>query len=167
MGIGLQILCAVGGIAAVVVVIALIIRLMMSFVLTRFLCLGFSIASIVMAFPLSKMYENDWLRPDGEALPLLIAASVCTVLAWICFIGPHVFDVEWDGEFDIAVGFFGQLDIEPSETSMFFLNLFISAPVTLVVNFLLAPQFPWMFFLLPIATIVICIVGFMIALKNA
>lgn len=167
MSIGLQILCAVGGIAAVVVVIALIIRLMMSFVLTRFLCLGFSIASIVMAFPLSKMYENDWLRPDGEALPLLIATSACTVLAWICFIGPHVFDVEWDGEFDIAVGFFGQIDIEPSETSMFFLNLFISAPVTLVVNFLLAPQFPWMFFLLPIATIVICIVGFMIALKNA
>ena len=167
MSIGLQILCAVGGLAAVVVVMILIIRLMMSFVLTRFLCLGFSIASIVMAFPLSRMYENDWLRPDGNTFPLLIATTICTVLAWICFIGPHVFDVEWDGEFDITVGFFGGIEIEPSETSMFFLNLFISAPVSAVVYFLLAPQFPWMFFFLPIATIVICIIGFLIALKNA
>ena len=167
MSIGLQILCAVGGIAAVIVVMILIIRLMMSFILTRFLCLGLSVASIVMAFPLSKMYEHSWTHPDGNPMPLLIATCICTVLAWICFIGPHVFDVEWDGEFDIAVGFFGQIDIEPRETSMFFLNLFISAPVTLVTNFLLAPENPWMFFFLPIATIVICIVGFMIALKNA
>ncbi len=166
MSTALEILCVVGGIIAVIAVIALIIRLMMSFVLTRFLCLGFSIASIVMAFPLSKMYENDWLRPDGEALPLLLATTICTVLAWICFIGPHVFDVEWDGEFDVTVGFFGGIDIEPSETSMLFLNLFISAPITAVVNFLLAPQFTWMFFFLPIATIVICIIGFIIALKN-
>ena len=160
-----EVLKGVGILIAVIIAIVLAVRVLMSYILTRILSVGCSIASIFLAFPLMELAGAEGGWDAGEGLTLQIIAAVLTLLAWLFFIGPSLFDVSWDGdEVWVDINIFGQVDISPAEDSTFFISLFAGAPVVAVAYFLLAPMadFSVVFIAMPIITLAITVIGFFV-----
>lgn len=130
------------GIALLVLLIKFVMFLFRNFIVSRVLSIGCAIAAFVMAFTVTNA---------GGTVPeaLVIADTVVTVFAWLFFIGPVVFDVVWDGSFDITAGFTGYR-ATPHMVGGFFAHLAISTVVVGIAYFLLGPDIPALYFLLPI-----------------
>lgn len=155
--IAVQILLAIGGIVAAGFAIFLIIKILLSFVLTRILSLGCSIASIVMAFSLYSIAASGW--DAGEGFTLQWVSALLTFLAWLFCFGPTIFDIEWDGDILVDINVFGHVDISLSENNMFFILMGFGLPVIAVGYFLLAPSMPEFFFILPAITTVVTVIS--------
>ena len=155
--IALQIILAIGGIIAAGFAIFLIIRLLISFVLTRILSLGCSIASIVMAFSLYSNASAGW--DVGEGFTLQWVSALLTFLAWLFCFGPTIFEIEWDGDIIVDINIFGHVDIERSENNLFFILMGFGLPIIAIGYFLLAPEMPLGFFILPAITAVVTVIS--------
>lgn len=156
----LQIITGIGILVGAVIAIFLIIRVLMSYILTRVLSVAASVASLVIGFSLMSLSNSGWEISEG--LTLQIVAAVLTFLGWMLFVGPSLFDVEWDGDVWVDINIFGQVDVTPSEDSTFMINLFVSLPIVLIGYFLLAPMqdFGILFVLLPIIPLAATVIGF-------
>lgn len=130
------------GIALLILLIKFVMFLFRNFIISRVLSVGCAIASFVMAFTVT---DTAGTVPET----LIIADTVVTVLAWLFFIGPVVFDVVWDGSFDITAGFTGYR-ATPHMVGGFFAHLAVSAVVVGIAYFLLGSDLPALYFLLPI-----------------
>ena len=157
----LQIITGIGILVGAVIAIFLIIRVLMSYILTRVLSVAASVASLVIGFSLMSLSGSGW--DISEGLTLQIIAAVLTFLGWMLFVGPSLFDVEWDGDVWVDINIFGQVDVTPSEDSTFMINLFVSLPIVLIGYFLLAPMqdFGILFVLLPIIPLAATVIGFL------
>ena len=76
---------------------------------------------------------------------------ITTVFAWMFFIGPVVFDVEWDGSFTLD---FDTGDLTPNTVGGFFFNLFIAAAGAALLYFFLGDSFLPIFFVVPILLLI-------------
>jgi hypothetical protein len=86
-------------IIAIIFAVKFVVFLFTNYLISRILSIVISLAQIIMAFGISG--KVDML---GD---FMFSAIVLTALAWLFFIGPNVFDIEWDGSFDIRETFSG------------------------------------------------------------
>ena len=144
----------VGAIIFIVLGVVLIRFLFTSFLLSRILCFAGAITSIVLAYFIIKTPDNLW--------NLIIGTTISTALSWLFFIGPVVFDVEWDGSFTLD---FDTGELEPNMVGGFFMNAIGAVGVSALLYMLLGQAFLAIFFILPILMIIVNI-GFIIYAAN-
>lgn len=140
MGVFLIAISIVGIIIFLVLAVILIRFLFTSFVLSRILCFAAAIASFVLAFFIIK-------TPDDFNWTLVIATTATTAFSWMFFIGPIIFDVDWDGSFTLD---FDTGTLEPNMVGGFFMNTIGAFGVSALLYMLLGQEFLAIFFILPI-----------------
>lgn len=131
-------LIAVAVIVVAVLLIIFIRFLFLNYIISRILSFGCTIASFVLAFFLLK---------DNASAGMLIADIILSTLAYMFFVGPVIFDVEWDGSlnFDFDTG-----DIRFGTTGGFIMNTVASLGVVGGLYLFLSSGFPAIFFIVPI-----------------
>ena len=108
-----------------------------NFFLSKILSIIFAVIGAIASI---ISYMNFHPHSDGGTVSteatfaFLIPAGIALVLvplAWMLYIGPSIFDVEWDGTVDISIYPWGE-EITPRETGGFLGNLIISFVIYLV-----------------------------------
>ena len=146
------------GIIVAIVLIVLIIKFIMflflNYIISRILSLGTGIASLIVAFSISSAYESG-----ADASGSVIAAIILTALSWLFFIGPVVFDVEWDGTFSVTETYSGY-EVSPNMRGGFIGNALGALLVSGAVYLIFGSESPIVFFLLPLLIILITVINF-------
>ena len=132
---------------AVIVVVALLIIfirfLFLSYIISRILSFGCAIAAFIMAFFIAK---------GTGGMGILLADIIISTLAYMFWIGPVIFDVEWDGSFDID---FDRGELTPRTTGGFFMNTVSSLILVGGLYLFLGGDFPAIFFIIPILELIL------------
>lgn len=136
---------AIGAILAIVLVVLVIkfIRfLFTNFVISRVFSIGCAIAALISAFVIVGKGENM-----GTAISVIIWT---TIFSYLFFIGPTVFDVEWDGtfDFDLDTGRFS-----PGTVGGFFASFFVAGIISLFL-YTIAYDWPAMYFMPSLALLI-------------
>ena len=139
-------LAVVGGIIVIVLVLKFIRFLFTCFVVSRFLSFACIIVAMIFGGFVVSSADSGTLSLDAVA-----GSFITTVFAWMFFIGPVVFDVEWDGSFTLD---FDTGDLTPNTVGGFFFNLFIAAVGAALLYFFLGDSFLPIFFVVPILLLI-------------
>ncbi len=154
-------LLAILGIVGAFLVIKFVMFLFMSYPISRILSLALGVVCIIVGWPLMMAGFAEEIADNALILILILYGSF--TLQWMFFMGPAVFDEEWDGTWTISEGFFGSLDATPNMNGGI-IGHFIGALIAAVVCFgIIGTGFPVMLVALPILLMIITIIGF---LKN-
>lgn len=154
-------LLAIAGIVGVFLLIKFIFFLFMSYPISRIISLAMGVVGIIVGWPLMMAGFAEEQLDNALILGLILCASF--TLQWMFFMGPAVFDEEWDGTWTISEGLFGSLDATPNMNGGI-IGHFIGALIAAVVCFcIIGLGFPVIFVALPILLMLITVIGF---LKN-
>lgn len=137
VGISLGIIVSI---VIVVLLIKLIKFLFTNFIISRIFSIGNSVAALIIA-----------LSTGEEVYKSFVPMLILTTLSWLFFIGPVVFDVEWDGTFDLD---FDSGEITAGTSGGFLMNTFISLIICGGSYMIFGSESPVVFFLFPIALLV-------------
>ena len=131
------------GIILLIIVIILIVKFI------RFLFLNWFVSrilSIVTAF-ISLLVALG--GADFWACVLLTAAS------WCFFIGPVIFDVEYDGTYSVSWNdTYDRATVTPNKTGGFFFNVALSIVVVTIIYIIFGSEYPVVYVLLPLGLLV-------------
>ena len=130
------------GLVAIVLVIRFIVFLFTNFFFSRLFSIGFAVASLVTAF---KLTEATGEQRGG----CLIMAIIFTSASWLFLIGPVVFDVTWDGSWDVTETFSGW-NVRPKMTGGFIGNAVGALLFSGAIYFFIGSEFAVVFFVLPL-----------------
>lgn len=124
-------------IVAVVLILKFIKFLFTNFITSRALSIGTAIASLVIALVNGDQAFEKWL-------PMVIL----TTLSYLFMIGEVIFDVEWDGTFDLD---FDTGIITPRQTGGFLMNAVVGLMLCGGAYIIFGSESPVVFYLFPIA----------------
>lgn len=152
-------LLAIAGIVAAFFLIKFIFFLFMSYPVSRIISLAMGVVGIIVGWQLMMAgFAEEQL--DNALILGLILCGVFT-LQWMFFMGPAVFDEEWDGTWTISEGLFGSLDATPNMNGGI-IGHFIGALIAAVIFFgIIGLGFPAIFIIPPILLMIITIIGFL------
>lgn len=132
----------------IIFVIGFIMFLFKNFIISRILSAFFSIVAVIVAFCYGEHVSEVW--------PFML---ILTTLAWLFCIGPTVFDVEWDGTYDID---WERGTATKHETGGFFGNA-VSCALVCGISYIIFGASPLVFFFFPIGILVLNGIIFLIA----
>ncbi len=154
-------LSIIGVIVAFFLAVKFLVFLFSSYLISRIISLGMGVTCIVVGWPLMMAGFAEEVAENGLILILVLYGAF--VLQWMFFMGPAVFDEEWDGTWSVSEGLFGSFDVTPNMSGGIIGHL-IGALVAAVVCFgIIGTGFPAMLVALPILLMLITVIGF---LKN-
>lgn len=154
-------LLAILGIVGIFFVIKFVMFLFMSYPVSRLISLALGVVGVLAGWPLMIAGFAEEVAENGLILILVLYGAF--TLQWMFFMGPAVFDEEWDGTWSVSEGWFGSIDVTPNMNGGI-IGHFIGALIAAVVCFgIIGTGFPMILVALPILLMVITIIGF---LKN-
>ena len=107
-----------------VIIIIIIVILILAFI--KFLFTNYVTSRVLCAISVIWAIVNIWTNPEE-----ILSSLILTTVSWLFFIGPTVFDVEWDGTWDITPTSDGW-KASPSMTGGFISNAIISFLVSCI-----------------------------------
>lgn len=127
------------GIIAMIVVIVLIVKFI------RFLFLNWIISRILSA---TAAFISLLVTLGGANFWVCV---ILTALSWCFFIGPVIFDVEYDGTYDVRWDSnYENATITPNKTGGFFFNVIMSIIVVALIYGVFGSESPVVFIVLPL-----------------
>ena len=135
----------VAAIAVVIFVLVIIVKLFLNYVISKIISASLSLIALIVAVAAGNDVYNS-------LIPLLLL----TTFSWLFFIGPRVFDVEWDGasyHFDLVSD--TRVDMTPKTTGGFLGNAFGALMFFGLSFFIFGEDYPVVFFLMPVALLLI------------
>lgn len=139
MGFLGQALLIILGIVVLVLIVKLIVFLFTNFVSSRIISIIFAIAALIMAFTVADkgIEGNYW------------TITILTTLSYIFLIGPVIFDVDWDGSYDVTITD-STIEFTPRTTGGLLFHTLLGLLVIGGIYLALGTTFTAVFFLLPI-----------------
>lgn len=159
MEIFLNVLLILGVIVGIILVMLLIRFLFTSLIISRILSTGCSIASICMVAAVASAEASK--TSEGGSL---LGGLITLICAYMFFIGPIVFDVEWDGSFDITETF-TSITVEPHMVGGFIGNLAAAAVGAFILYTVFADNLA-VLIVVPVLMIIANLVTVIVIIKN-
>lgn len=133
-------------IVMIVLIVKFVIFIFTNWMISRILCFVCGGIALLCAFPVAGSMAANGM---GDGNPLGIVCMIATIFEWLFYIGPVVFDVEWDGTYSITETWNGY-EVRPNQTGGFIANFITAAIIVFIAYGAIGPEFPAIFFILPI-----------------
>ena len=138
-------IAVVVGIALIVLAIVLVRILFTNFMISRVISIGCAVAGLICAFIISG---------SGGVEDASVAYGIAFwtgIFGWCFFIGPVIFDVEWDGTFTID---WDSGEVTPGRTGGFIANFVGTLIVFFVIYGMIGTESAFIFYIPPIIYLV-------------
>lgn len=138
---------AIVAVIAVIILAIILVRLLFTnFMISRVISLACAAAGLICAFIIAGT--------EGGAPEVPVAYGIAFwtgIFGWCFFIGPVIFDVEWDGTFTID---WDSGEITPGRTGGFIMNFVGTAVVFFIIYGMLGTESAVPFFIPPIGYLI-------------
>ncbi len=136
----MEVLYLIIALIALVLIFKLIKFLFTNFIISRIISVVLCIVSFILAFSIESNVD--------DAYNLVMVDLFTTIFSWLFYIGPVVFDVEWDGTYNVVETYDGY-EIQPNMVGGFIGNFIGAAIIAAIAYLLIGPEFTLVFYGIP------------------
>lgn len=131
-------------IAIIVLIVKFVVFIFTNWFVSRILCFICCGISLISAFPCMSAIANGSTVTEGIGILCIIG----TVFSWLFYIGPVVFDVEWDGTYSVTETSYGY-EIKPNQTGGFIGNFVGALIIVFILYGAIGSEFPAIMLVVP------------------
>ena len=146
------------GVILLIFIVVMIVRfvkfIFTNYLVSRILSLVCGVISLIFAFPTMGALAS------GDTYEMAMVCILASVFQWLFYIGPVVFDVEWDGTWRFTETSYGY-EATPNMTGGFIANFIGAAIIAFIAYMAIGPEFPAICLVIPIGLGILNIVNFL------